>query len=279
MKKLPPVLLVVIGLCATTLAQDAASEARPKAAPEKRSYVPTATPSTTAEQESPGLLQRLFGSRQGRRVLFPPTPTPTPQATPAPKTSAKTGAKAQPKKRKPKPAADAPESAPAPAKPKSPDAPTPDAPKPDAPTPDAPKPDAPDQSATPAPAPVVPDAPPPAAVVPAKSAPATSASAKKTRKGKAAPVAAAPAGVLSPEGDPEAKEKFRFEQAKVKASEDPEVMELKAKADNAVTDEDARTAQRAYNKALFSQMRKIDATLEEHINAMEAAILKRLDEK
>ena len=268
MKKSLPVFLTIFGVCATALAQDtpsATGEARPKPAPEKRAFVPTATPSTTAAQESPGVLQRIFGSRQGRRVLFPPTSTPTPQATPPATPAPKTSAKARPKKRQPKPAPDATESAPAPAKTESPAAPKP--------APDQSATPAPDQSATPAPAPVVPDAPPPAA-------PAAPAPAKKVRKGKTAPPVAAPKGVKpAPDADPEAREKTRFDQAKAKASEDPEVMELKTKADSAVSDEDAKSAQRAYNKALFNQMRKIDSSLDGRINAMEAAILQRLDEK
>jgi hypothetical protein len=80
-------------------------------------------------------------------------------------------------------------------------------------------------------------------------------------------------------GDAEAKEAARFEEVKAKASADPAVAELKAKADAAVFDEEGKNAQRAYNKALFDQMRKIDGGLENRINSYEAAILKKLDEK
>lgn len=79
--------------------------------------------------------------------------------------------------------------------------------------------------------------------------------------------------------DPEVREKALFDAAKAKASEDPEVVELKAKADGAVTDDDARSAQRAYNKALYAKMRELDGSISRRIKEMEAAVLKRLDSK
>ena len=80
-----------------------------------------------------------------------------------------------------------------------------------------------------------------------------------------------------PEGaDPEVKEKYHFEVAKIKASEDPQVQSLKAKADDAATDEESRKALRAYNKALFDKIRKIDSSVSERADRMEAAIMKRL---
>ena len=261
MQKSLPVFLAIIGVCAATFAQDA---------PAKPVFVPTATPEATPEPKSPGVLQRLFGSRQNRPpVVIQPMPAPKiATATPAP-TVPQAHAKTPPKPKAAKIATNAasPDAAPAIPKPhgkkprskvKMADAETdPAMAKPDAPENVKPAPEKPEPPAPEAPAPI-----------------------KKPRKGKGTPATAAKEGVEPPpDGDPEAREKFRFDQAKAKAAEDPEVQELKAKADSAVSDEDARSAQRAYNKALFNKMRKIDGTLDERINSMEAAILKRLDGK
>ena len=265
MQKSLPVFLAILGLCAAAVAEDAPAQ--------KPAFVPTGTRSTAApdadsEKKSPGVLQILFGSRHPRppgpeqpapkAVAATPAPTPPapvmpkPHAKPAPKPTAKKIAKAdtassddasaQSKRHKPK---------------AKPDEPSPTAAKPEAT--EAVKP-APEKTETPAPEAVAPI--------------------KKPRKGKGTLGTAAKDGVEPPpDADPETKEKFRFDQVKAKASEDAEIMELKAKADGAVSDEDARSAQRAYNKALYNKMRKIDGTLDERINAMEAAVLKRLDAK
>jgi hypothetical protein len=60
--------------------------------------------------------------------------------------------------------------------------------------------------------------------------------------------------------------------------DDPHVKSLKAKADDASTDEESRKALRAYNKALFEKIRKIDDSVSERADRLEAAILKRLNE-
>jgi hypothetical protein len=79
------------------------------------------------------------------------------------------------------------------------------------------------------------------------------------------------------DADADAQEKYRYEVAKSKALEDAEVQKLKAKADGAVTDDEARAAQRAYNKALFHKMRSIDSSIKDRADRIEAAIMKRLD--
>ncbi len=81
-----------------------------------------------------------------------------------------------------------------------------------------------------------------------------------------------------PDADPDVKERYRFELARDKAAEDPQVQSLKAKADDASTDEESRKALRAYNKALFEKIRKIDSSVSERADRLEAAILKRLSE-
>jgi len=80
------------------------------------------------------------------------------------------------------------------------------------------------------------------------------------------------------DADPDVKEKYRYEQAKARAMEDPQVKSLKAKADDASTEDDSRKALRAYNKALFEKIRKIDSSVSERADLLEAGILKRLSE-
>ncbi len=252
------VFLALLGICAAASAQDAA----PKSAPEKPAFVPTPAPAATAEPKSPGIMQRLFGSREkGPRVIIQPMPPPkTAAAAPEPPTP-KPRARTAPKPKAVKKSSDAennPATATARAKKTKPKT----------------------NPADPEPAEAKAETVKPAPEKPEPPAVEAAAPIKKPRKGKGTPATAAKDGVEPPPyADPEAKEKFRFDQAKAKASTDPEVQELKAKADGAVSDEDTRSAQRAYNKALFSKMRKIDGTLDERINSMEAAILKRLDGK
>ncbi|MGB8166981.1 MAG: hypothetical protein WCF18_05780 [Chthoniobacteraceae bacterium] len=81
----------------------------------------------------------------------------------------------------------------------------------------------------------------------------------------------------SSDADTDAQEKYRYEVAKNKALEDAEVQKLKEKADGAPTDEEARKAQRAYNKALFNKMRSIDSSIKDRADRIESAIMKRLD--
>jgi hypothetical protein len=97
---------------------------------------------------------------------------------------------------------------------------------------------------------------------------------------KTAPkVAAKPKAPEPPaDADPEVQEKFRFDQARAKAGEDPQIQALKAKADNAATEEESQKALRAYNKALFDKIRKTDKSVTERANRLEAAIMKRLSE-
>ena len=80
------------------------------------------------------------------------------------------------------------------------------------------------------------------------------------------------------DADAEAKEKYRFEVARSKAQEDPQIKALKAKADEATTDADSKKALVAYNKALFAKIRKVDPAVSEWADRLEAAILKRLNE-
>ena len=58
--------------------------------------------------------------------------------------------------------------------------------------------------------------------------------------------------------------------------EDPQVKELKAKADSEVDEADARKALDAYNRALFRKVREIEPSLDGYVDKIEASLSKRL---
>ncbi len=119
---------------------------------------------------------------------------------------------------------------------------------------------------------------PPATPKPLPPQPTTPAPVKTSKTKPAGPAITKPVVEPAADADPDVKEKFRFEQAKTRAVEDPQVKSLKAKADDAATDEESRKALRAYNKALFEKIRKIDGSVSDRADRLEAAILKRLSE-
>ncbi len=71
-------------------------------------------------------------------------------------------------------------------------------------------------------------------------------------------------------------EDVRYEQAKAKAKEDPEVKMLKAKADEATGGEEVRRTSLAYNQTLFRKMKQIDRSIAERVDLVEAAIVKKI---
>jgi hypothetical protein len=73
-------------------------------------------------------------------------------------------------------------------------------------------------------------------------------------------------------------EEARYEQAKAKAKEDPEVKALKAKADQAATEDEARRTSVAYNQALFRKLRQIDRVDADRASSVEAAVIRRINE-
>lgn len=210
----------------------------------------------TPKPKKPGFFQRLFGGRKRT-----PSETPSPEATPTPTPSRSA--------RKPTPSTTpVPESDTKPGRTVKPSAtPKLDMPK-VAPTTATKTP--PTDPGEKTPASVPPSTPP-------KTAPATPA--KKT-VGVKPPVTETKKPLIEPpaDADPDVKERFRFDVAKAKAAEDPQVKSLKAKADNASTDEESRKALRAYNKALFDKIRKVDKSVSERADLLEAAILKRLSD-
>ena len=70
----------------------------------------------------------------------------------------------------------------------------------------------------------------------------------------------------------------RYEQAKAKAKEDPAVKALKARVDQAATEEEARTTSVAYNKALFRKVREIDREATDRATAVEFAIIRKINQ-
>lgn len=83
---------------------------------------------------------------------------------------------------------------------------------------------------------------------------------------------------LPPGSDAEATERWKFGEARRKALEDPEVAGLKNKAENAPEGAEARKVMRAYNKALYEKMRKLEPGLKDRIDGTEAAVMKRIGE-
>jgi hypothetical protein len=77
---------------------------------------------------------------------------------------------------------------------------------------------------------------------------------------------------------PEAQEKWKYDEARKRALEDPDVQALKQKADAATDPDEGRRALRAYNKALFDKMRSLEPSVKDRINAIEAGVMKRLGE-
>jgi hypothetical protein len=70
----------------------------------------------------------------------------------------------------------------------------------------------------------------------------------------------------------------RYQQAKSQAKEDPEVKALKARADQAATEDEARRASVAYNKALFRKVREIDREAADRASAVEFAIIRKINQ-
>ncbi len=212
--------------------------------------VAKATPAATPEEKKRGFFSRLFGRK--------PEPVATPTPAPAPK------------QRRPRKPVEGPAATPEPAaKPEETAPAKTESPKPTTETP----------AETPA---VKPDE---VAEKPAPKPPVTKATPepKKGGKPKATPTPkpqtkeqAALEKAMASE-DPEAIEKAKYDEVKVRAGGDAKVAELKNKADNAVSDEDARKELKAYNRALFQKMRTLEPSIKSRIDRMEAAVLKQLD--
>jgi hypothetical protein len=217
---------------------------------------PVAELVATPKPKKPGFFQRLF---RGRKKT--PAATPSPEASPTPTTS-RAGRRT------------APSTTPAPDAETKPDRTV----KPSStPKLDMPKVE-PARTVKAPPADSTEDAPPSTPPKTAASATAKKSAATKPPVIEAKSETKKPAIEPSADADPDVKERYRFDVAKAKASEDPQVKSLKAKADNASTDAESRKALRTYNQALFDKIRKVDKSVSERADLLEAAILKRLSD-
>jgi hypothetical protein len=205
---------------------------------------PLPAPAAAAATPKPGFFQRVFRSNRKQ-----PTPSPVAAATPKPRPKVKK----DDDEPKPKPKKDDDETKPK----KPPETETP--PKADAgePTEVAPKP----PKATPTPR--------GKRTGPTRE-PTKSAAAHGSNKEQLALEQAIKGG------DADGIEKARYDYARVRAADDEHVRDLKAKADSATTEDEGRKSLRAYNRALFEKMRKLEPTVSERIDRMETAVLKRL---
>lgn len=68
-----------------------------------------------------------------------------------------------------------------------------------------------------------------------------------------------------------------FKLLKAQALEDEEVRMLKEKADNSISEADARRASVAYNHALFRKVRDLEPKLAPFVERLENAVMKRLE--
>lgn len=68
----------------------------------------------------------------------------------------------------------------------------------------------------------------------------------------------------------------KFKAAKAKAMEDPEVKDLKAKADSAIDEGEGQKATEAYNRALFRKVRALEPSLDGYVDKVEQSMQKRL---
>lgn len=60
---------------------------------------------------------------------------------------------------------------------------------------------------------------------------------------------------------------------------DPQISELKEKLDSASSDDEQREVSKEYYRALFNKMRKLDGSMKDRINRMEAATQRRLNKR
>lgn len=256
----------------------------------------TATPAAAAEGKKPAVPARPLKRMEAKATPAPPMstprkveriavaprapmPEPTPgepkvsfwkklfggrKATPAPATPAPTPA-ATPRGRRPRPTPTPEESGAAAKKADSPKLPKV---KPPDPTPEN---ETPGTGTTPK----TPDASP--KTESETPEPVTSPAATPVKKtGKTRPAADAKNIPPTTSAEAEVQEKYKYDVARAKALTDPEVLKLKEKAESAVSEDEARKAQRAYTKALFDKMRSVDGSIKERADRIEAGIIRRL---
>jgi hypothetical protein len=99
----------------------------------------------------------------------------------------------------------------------------------------------------------------------------------------AKPTPKAPAPKLAKKAVPATKDDLselddvaKFKVVKTKAMEDPELKELKAKADSAIDEDEGRKATESYNRALFRKVRALEPSLDGYVDKVEESMQKRL---
>lgn len=227
----------------TPAAKPAVSAAAPAATP---ALSPAPSPTEIApKQKRLGFFQRLFGRRN--RLAPQTDPLPAPPATPIPVRRAEAVNKVEKKAATPMPT---PAGAATPAATPKPTPKAAETPKPTS----SPKPKPEAAVATPTPKP--------------KPTPTEKLS-------ESVPFVSAPEKVEVPKpvtkplvGSPSSDDPYQI--ARAKALEDAQVKALQDKADSAISEEEQRQATREYYKALFNKIRKIDPSLKERVDRMEA---------
>lgn len=91
-----------------------------------------------------------------------------------------------------------------------------------------------------------------------------------------APIPVDPRTLAASGEEQEMKMKIRYQQARTKAEEDPDVASLLAKAKAAGSFEGERAAYRKYYELLFKKMRKLDNSISKKCDLMEKTYLARL---
>ncbi len=71
-------------------------------------------------------------------------------------------------------------------------------------------------------------------------------------------------------------EPAKYQVFKQLAAQEPEIIELRNKADTAIDEAEAKKTSIAYNRALFQKIRALEPSLDAYVDRLEQAVLKRL---
>jgi hypothetical protein len=72
-------------------------------------------------------------------------------------------------------------------------------------------------------------------------------------------------------------ERTKFRSAKARALEDPQLKELRSKADGEVNEAEAHKALMNYNRALFQKIREVDPSVSDYSGRVEQSMTKRIN--
>ncbi len=90
------------------------------------------------------------------------------------------------------------------------------------------------------------------------------------------PLAPPPAVVIESEAEKQRELNIRYREVRVKAEQDPQVVRMLERADEATSLEDRRAALREYYRLLFKKVTSIDSSLKMKSEMMEEAYIRRL---